>query len=98
MKAPPLARAVADSRALTASAKHRRLSLTSPFSVSHLRALGAEQDVLARRIERSIPGAQVRWRYRIVLDGLAVSLPERGIRLLASIPGVECVVLRTSNS
>jgi len=98
MKAPSLARAVADSRALSASAKHRRLSLTSPFSVAHLRALRAEQDALARRIERSIPAADVRWRYRIVLDGLAVSLPERRRARLASIPGVAGVVPGTRYS
>jgi subtilisin family serine protease len=98
MKAPPLARAVADSRALNASAKDRRLSLTSPFSVAHLRALRADQDALAERIERSIPGAQVRWRYRIVLDGLAVSLPESRIGRLASTPGVDDVVRGTRYS
>jgi hypothetical protein len=95
MKTPPLARAFADSRALNASAKHRRLSLTSPFSVAHLRALRAEQEVLAKRIERALPGARVRWRYRIVLDGLAVSLPESRIARLAAIPGVAGVVRGT---
>jgi subtilisin family serine protease len=88
MKAPPLARAFADSRVLSASVKHRRLNLTSPFSVAHLRALHADQDALAERIERTIPGAHVGWRYRIVLDGLAVSLPEGRIGRLAAIPGV----------
>jgi subtilisin family serine protease len=98
MKAPPLARAVEQSRALSSAAKARRLSLTSPYSVSHLRELGDDQTALAARIERTIPGAHVRWRYRIVLDGLAVALPESGLARLRSTPGVAAVVPGTRYS
>ena len=34
--------------------------------------LAAGQAIVERRIERAIPGARIRWRYRYVLDGLAV--------------------------
>ena len=95
MEAPPLARAVSQSRALSATTKQRRLSLTSPTSAAHLRTLAAEQDALAERIERTIPGAHVRWRYRIVLNGLAVALPESRVEALAAVPGVAGVVRST---
>ena len=92
LKTPPLARAVADSRALNAAEKRGRLSLTSPFSVARLRDLSAEQDLVAARITHAIPEARVGWRYRIVLDGLAVSLPESRLRRLGAVPGVAAVV------
>ena len=92
MEAPPLAQAISQSRALSATVKSRRLSLTSPTSAAHLRTLAAQQDALAARIQRAIPGAQVRWRYRIVLNGLAVALPEGRLAALAAVPGVADVV------
>ena len=98
MEEPSLARAVSQSRALSASAKQRRLSLSSPTSAAHLRLLAAEQDALAARIERTVPGARVRWRYRIVLSGLAVSLPEGRLGALARVPGVAGVLRATRYS
>jgi subtilisin family serine protease len=97
MKEPSLARAVSQSRALSASTK-RRLSLSSPTSAAHLRRLAAEQDALAMRIQRTIPEARVRWRYRIVLNGLAVSLPENRLGALAGVPGVVGVLHGTRYS
>jgi subtilisin family serine protease len=97
-KTPPLARAVAESRVLSASVKQSRLTLSSPTSAAYLRSLGAEQDALATRIERAIPGAHVRWRYRIVLSGLAVTLPERQLARLSSVAGVAGVVPSTRYS
>jgi subtilisin family serine protease len=35
-----------------------------------------------------IPSARVRWRYRFVLDGLAVVVPSRQVRAVATLPGV----------
>jgi subtilisin family serine protease len=98
MKEPSLARAVSQSRALSASSKQRRLSLTSPTSAAHLRLLADEQDALAARIERAVPGARVRWRYRIVLSGLAVSLPEERLGALARVTGVAGVLRATRYS
>ena len=91
LAAPSLADAVQESRVLTVRAKEARLDLQSPSSVAYLSELTAEQDSLARRIERAVPGATVRWRYRVVLDGLAVSLPTTGLQALSRVAGVASV-------
>jgi subtilisin family serine protease len=88
LEAPALAKAVATSRALTATARRERLNLRSPTSAAYLRQLGAAQRAVQARIERSIPRARVRWRYRIVLNGLAVVVPAADARRLSGIPGV----------
>jgi subtilisin family serine protease len=74
LKAPPLA---VFGRALFA-ARH----------ASYLRRLDAEQALVAARIERSVPGSRIRWRYRLVANGLAVVLPRSAIPRLAHIAGV----------
>jgi subtilisin family serine protease len=53
--------------------------------------LAKSQDAAAARIRRAMPGARVRWRYRITLDGLAVVVPRDRLAALARIPGVERV-------
>ena len=88
LEAPPLARAVAASRVLTAEARRARLSLRSPTSVAYVRDLAASQRRLQARIERAIPGASVRWRYRVVLNALAVVVPDRQMGRLNRLPGV----------
>jgi subtilisin family serine protease len=88
---PSLADSVQQSRVLTVRAKATRLNVTSDPSRYYLAELTSAQDVLARRIERTIPGATVRWRYRIVLDGMAVSLPTSELSALPRIPGVTAV-------
>jgi subtilisin family serine protease len=55
------------------------------------RALARDQASLERRIERTIPGSHVRWRYSHVLDALAVVLPARDAGRLSSIGGVQDV-------
>jgi len=42
----------------------------------------------AQAIARRIPSAHLRWRYRIVLDGVAVTVSARDRPLLAHLPGV----------
>jgi subtilisin family serine protease len=88
LEAPPLARAHATSRALTAAVRRERLSLRSPTSIGYLRALAAPQRRLQARIEGAIPGASVRWRYRVVLNALAVVVPAEQVGRLHAIPGV----------
>jgi subtilisin family serine protease len=88
LEAPSLARANAQSRLLSAAVKARRLDLRSPTSLGYLRSLAAEQAAVARRIGAAITTAQVRWRYRIVLNGLAVVLPASQLSRLASVAGV----------
>jgi subtilisin family serine protease len=61
------------------------------LSASHreyLRQVDAAQTTLAARIRESIPAAQVRWRYRLVADGLAVVVPRSQVAALSRVPGV----------
>ncbi len=88
LAAPSLANAVQESRVLTMRAKAQRLDLQSASSVSYLHELALQQDALARRIERAIPSATVRWRYTVVLDGLAVSVPTSELARLSRVAGI----------
>jgi subtilisin family serine protease len=88
LQPPGLAEALTQSRMLSARARARRLDLSSPTSEAYLRRLEQAQRAVARRIVRAVPSARVRWRYRIVLDGLAVDLPRDRLHALARIPGV----------
>ena len=88
LDAPPLARAVQESRVLSARTKARRLDLRSPSSLAYVRSLTAAQRTLAGRIESGVPDARVTWRYRIVLNGLAVLVPRGELDRLAQVVGV----------
>ena len=86
---PSLARAILENRALAAATTtHHRLSLRAPAAVSYLRELASAQRTLAARVVATIPGARVRWRYRIVANGIAVVVPRSEAARLARIPGV----------
>ena len=91
MDAPPLAYAISKSRVLTGRAKAQRLDLRTPTSVGYLASLATAQRALATRITTSIPASRITWRYRVVLDGLAVLLPRSQLARLADTPGVEQV-------
>jgi subtilisin family serine protease len=82
---------VQQSRVLTAQAKAKRLDLSSPASVSYLAQLTARQNAVARRIRSAIPAAAIRWRYQVVLDGLAVVLPTSELQKLSRIAGITAV-------
>jgi subtilisin family serine protease len=73
LKRPPLA---------TSFGLHARRSR------AYLRTLASAQSRLEARIERALPGARVRWRYRYVLDALAVVLPVSEVDRLLQLPGV----------
>jgi subtilisin family serine protease len=88
LKAPSLADAVASSRVLAATAQARRVDPDSPHGRAHLRTLAAGQAELQGRLERTLPGADVHWRYGVVLNGVAVTLPEGDVARLATLPGV----------
>jgi subtilisin family serine protease len=57
-------------------------------SPAYLHELEAGQAQLERRIAAAIPSAKVRWRYRYVLDAVAIVLPQGEIDRLAALPGV----------
>jgi hypothetical protein len=84
LDAPSLARMVQTSRVLSPAVKARRLDLGSPLSRGYLAGLHAEQAAVERRIRRSIPSATVRWRYSVVLNGLAVALARRDVSRASS--------------
>ena len=86
----PLARARSAVRMLAVT-RRAKLDLRAPASLAYLDRVDAEQDAAAARIRAAIPGAYVRWRYGVVLNGLAVVVPERHAGRLASIPGVATV-------
>ena len=53
--------------------------------------LDAEQTAFLRRLDRAVPEAKARWRYRLVANGFAVVLPERTVLRLRELPGVRDV-------
>jgi subtilisin family serine protease len=69
----------------------RRLSLRSRASRSYLHALAGGQDAIAERIEDAVAGASVRWRYSVVLNGLAVVAPASARSRIEAVPGVAAV-------
>ena len=71
---PPLA-AAANARQLAGLGPRRKLNLSSSFSRSYLARLEAAQTRAIASLEAAIPEAKVSRRYRVVLNGFAVSLP-----------------------
>jgi subtilisin family serine protease len=66
-------------------------SLQSASHAAYLRQIDAAQNTLARRVIAAVPGAQIRWRYRLVANGFAVVVPSGAAGELAKIPGVAAV-------
>jgi subtilisin family serine protease len=64
------------------------MGLRARRSPSYARAIAADQTQLERRIKQAVPGARVRWRYRYVLNALAVVVPAGSVDRLASLRGV----------
>jgi minor extracellular serine protease Vpr len=71
---PPLAAAYGNGYAYKAG--ERQLDVTTGASKAYLARVDAAQRVAIARLKQAIPQATVSWRYRIVLDGFAVTLPE----------------------
>jgi subtilisin family serine protease len=74
LKAPPLARF--------------GRSLLSARHATYARRLESQQAAVSARIEQAIPGSRIRWRYKLVANGLAIVLPRSEISKLAHVPGV----------
>ena len=53
--------------------------------------IAREQRAFAAALAEELPGARVRWRYRLVANGVSVVLPRAGVPLLARLPGVRAV-------
>ena len=50
--------------------------------------VAAEQRAFAAALAERLPQARVRWRYRLVANGVSVVLPRRAVPLLSRLPGV----------
>jgi subtilisin family serine protease len=84
LKLPPLAAAFADSR-ISRTAPH--LDASSASSRAYLARVDAEQRVALAQIRR-IPGARPGRRFRIVLDGITVTLPAQRLDRLRRLSSV----------
>src|SRR5262249_5685880 len=51
----------------------------------------AEQHAFRTALRAALPDARVRWRYRLVLNGFSVVLPEASVPRLEALPGVHHV-------
>jgi subtilisin family serine protease len=65
-----------------------RLRLGSAFAQARLRRLATVQRAAVAALRRAVPEARVERRYRIVLDGLAASVPARTLPRLLRLPFV----------
>jgi minor extracellular serine protease Vpr len=74
LRLPPLAAARGNTFSL-AAATASRLSMTSASSKAYLARVEQAQQQAVAQLHRTIPAARVQHRYRVVLDGLAVSVP-----------------------
>ena len=88
LDSPGVAEANSQSRVLSAAAKQQRLDLRSPTSRSYLDAVALAQQRFEARLAREVPAAVVYRRYRIVFNGLAVSLPAEQLPQLARLATV----------
>ncbi|MDX6512295.1 MAG: minor extracellular serine protease Vpr [Gaiellaceae bacterium] len=79
LRLPPLAAAF---RRLEGRSSATRLDMRSSSSRAYLRRIDAAQAAAIAQLRRTIPAARVQHRYRVVLDGLALSLPARRLPAL----------------
>ena len=81
LKLPPLAQAYG--RGLYAAGSAHRLNVHSATSRAYLQRIKKEQAVAIAQLHKSMPAAQVSWRYQVVLNGFAVSIPPRQLAKLS---------------
>jgi subtilisin family serine protease len=77
---PPLA--AASGRGLFSAGGHRRLQVHSTASQAYLQRVAQAQDRAVAELSRAIPDARVGRRFRILLDGLTVTLPAKELPAL----------------
>jgi len=87
---PPLA-AAANARQLSGLGVNRRLDVAGSFSRSYLAGLAAAQARAIAAVRSAIPEARVSRRYRILLNGFAVSVPYARLPELLELDAVENV-------
>ena len=79
---PPLAAWSAD-RGLSSSKTGQRLDVASRAARTHLARISAAQRAAVAQLRTAIPQARVQQRYRVLLDGFAVNLPQKKLPQLA---------------
>src|SRR5215218_1332019 len=87
LKQPPLAAVFARDK----SAAQHRLNVSSSSSRAYLAELRRLQNAAAAQLKRAVPAARLQERFRILLDGLTVSVPNRDLPRLVSLPFVDRV-------
>jgi len=86
---PALAEAITQDRALAGAATaHNHLNLRTLAARRYIRTLAVAQRTAAARIEAAIPGAAVRWRYQVTLNGLAVAVRRTQLQRLRALGGL----------
>jgi minor extracellular serine protease Vpr len=85
LRLPPLA---AHNRNLFSADNYTKLNARSSSSRRYLAQLGRAQRVAAAQITRAIPSARISYRYRVVMDGFALSLPARRLPALVRLSAV----------
>ena len=85
LRLPPLA---AYNRNLFSTKATARLNVRSSSSRAYLARLARAQRVAVSELKRAIPTARVSYRYRVVMDGFAVSLPARKLPALARLSAI----------
>jgi subtilisin family serine protease len=89
LRLPPLAQRYGPG--LFAFGPRKKLDVASPASRTYLARLSREQAVAARAIRHAVPSSRVSYHYRVVLDGLAVSLRYRDLPRLLDLHAVQKV-------
>jgi subtilisin family serine protease len=75
---------------LIGGAAHGRSTAGVPVEVVlTLRGPAKGQDAFVARLQRTVPDATVRWRYRSVFNGVAVVVPKGEVAGLSSLAGVQ---------
>jgi subtilisin family serine protease len=65
-----------------------RLELDAPASLRRLTRIAVQQESVEERILKLVPSARISWRYRVVLNALAVVLPPGDVGRLDQLTGV----------
>ncbi|HYX77063.1 MAG TPA: S8 family serine peptidase, partial [Gaiellaceae bacterium] len=89
LRLPPLAQRYGPG--LFSTGRRKKLDTASSASQAYLARLSRAQAVAARQIRRAVPSARISYHYRIVLDGMTVSLRYRDLPRLMRVGAVRKV-------
>ena len=65
-----------------------RVELDSRTSLARLARIAVQQESVEQRIRQLVPSARISWRYRVVLNAIAVVVPARAVTRLERLTGV----------